>query len=460
MKTIRAATFTFLLFASLAEADAADFDTSLRQALAAAGMTNPLRLELQRPVDGRLVKMEAQGVESCGLFKGAVHVARSAVEVRVLSGKLKPGDQLVLAGGEWKDARLSFGGAGTEDAPILIRPEKPGSVVFSGAAEVAFHGSHLVITGLEFKDATVTRKGTTIFRLGSGKEKPADNCIVNRIKIENCNSPDRADWPRVRAFYMSINGSGNTIANSTFADMRNFGQMIAAQDLPPTGLQRLHILNNRFINRPKLDDQNGYEIIQMGWSGEKARSAGSLIQGNLFQNCDGENETITVKASDVFVRSNTFAGCQGVLCLRESDRALVQDNIFDGKGRPNTGGVRIAGADHVIIGNTFRNLKAPGSYYYWPISMMCADVETSGASVGYGRVKNILIARNRFERNDHRIAAGIYPRPEYPLLPRDIRVRDNVFTGTQATSPFDYITPDPTGELEKSLRVSGNQFLP
>jgi len=451
---------TALLLTRLAAADAVGFDASLRQTLAGAGMKNLLRGELQRPVDRRLLKIEAEGIEGCGLFKGKVHVARNAKEVRASSEKLRPGDQLVLAGADWKDARFTFAGRGTAEAPILVRPEKPGSVVFSGAAEVAFHGSHLVIMGLEFKDATVTKKGTTIFRLGSGKEKPADNCIVNRIKIENCNSPDRADWPKARTFYLSVQGPDNTIANSTFADLQNFGQMLAAQDLPATGLQRLHILNNRFINRPKLDEQNGYEIIQIGWSGEKARSAGSLIQGNHFERCDGENETITLKASDVFVRSNTFAGCQGVLCLREADRVLVQDNVFDGRGRPKTGGVRIAGADHVIIGNTFRNLKAPGSFYYWPISMMCADVETSGASVGYGRVKNILIARNRFERNDRRIAAGIYPRPQYPLLPQNIRVMGNVFIGTTADSPFDQIAPDPTGALPKELHISDNEFRP
>jgi hypothetical protein len=102
------------------------------------------------------------------------------------------------------------------------------------------------------------------------------------------------------------------------------------EDLPTSGLQRLHVLNNRFINRPKLDNQNGYEIIQIGWSGEKARSAGSLIQGNTFENCDGEDEIITVKASDVVVRGNTFLGCQGALSLRHADRVLVQENVFDG----------------------------------------------------------------------------------------------------------------------------------
>jgi hypothetical protein len=71
-----------------------------------------------------------------------------------------------------------------------------------------------------------------------------------------------------------------------------------------------------------------------------------------------------------------------------------------------------------------------------------------------------IIARNRFGQCDARIAVGAYPRKEHPLLLREIHVSDNVFTGARATELFDYLAPDPTGGLEKSLHVSGNQFQP
>jgi len=422
-----------------------------------------IRVELQRPVDARLLQIEKQGIDGCKLFRGKVYVVRSPKEVEALSGKLKPGDQLVLSGSDWRDARFVFSGRGREQAPILVRPESPGQVVFRGDSSVVFHGDHLVIMGLEFKDVVVTRPGSVIFRLGNGKNKPANHCIVNRIKIDNCNSPDPVDCPRVRMRYMTVRGHDNTVAHSVFSNLKNFGQMLAAQELPPEGLQRLHILNNLFINRPYLDKQNGYEIVQIGWSGEKARSAGSLIEGNVFENCNGEGEIITLKASDIVVRHNTFTACQGVLCLRAANRVLVEGNVFDGKGRPNTGGVRVQGSGHVIVENEFRNLRKPSSYYYWPVSLMAASAENYGDNgdvAGYGRAKDILIARNRFVGNDARIAVGIYPRPEYPLLPRNIQVKDNMFRTTQAaTSPFDYVAPDKTGELPKNLHESGNKFL-
>jgi poly(beta-D-mannuronate) lyase len=450
-----------LLLGSLAALPASD----LQSAISAAGMKNSLRQDLQRPVDARLLKIEAQGIDGCGLFQGAAHVVRSAREIEALSDKLKPGDQLVLAAdASWKDARFSFGGIGTEESPILIRPERPGSVVFSGATEVGFYGAHLIITGLEFKEVTIPASGTVVFRLGWGEAKPADHCIVHRITIENCNSPSPDDWPKKKAWYMTVSiGSDNTVAHSKFTGLRHLGQMIGAANLPPERLQRLHLLNNHFANRPYLDAQNGYEIIQIGWSGENARPTGSLIEGNTFENCDGENELITLKASDVIVRHNTFNACQGVLCLRAANRVLVEDNVFDGQGRPNTGGVRLQGADHVVIGNTFRDLRKPKDYYAWPISLMAASAENYGDHgdvAGYGRAKNILIARNRFEHCDAGIAAGIYARKEFPLLPANIQVRDNVFTGTRATSAFDFIAPDPSGALAGELHESGNQFQP
>jgi len=468
METLKTTALFVLLLASVVYAG--DFRTGpapnaaaigVEQTVATLGQPNRLRLDLQRPVDPRLERLKTGAVAESGLFTGKVHVARTAADVRSLSDKLKPGDQLVLASGEWKDVRFAFSGRGTEAAPILVRPEKPGSVVFSGTTEVAFYGCHLIVMGLEFKRVNPTTDKAVIFRLGRSEEQPAEHCIVTNLRFEDCGSPSTEDWPRIHLWLMTVRGRDNTVANSVFTGLKNIGQMLGAANLPADGLQRLHVVNNRFSDRPKIDNQNGYEILQIGWSGEKAKSAGSLIQGNTFENCDGENEIISLKASDIVVRDNQFNRCQGVLSLRAANRVLVQGNLFDGRSKPNTGGITLEGSDHVVIGNIFRNLKKPGSYYFWAIAMLAASAENYGDNgdvAGYGRARNILIAGNRFEQCDARIAAGAYPRKEYPLLPKNIVVRDNVFTGTDATSAFDYIAPDPTGGLLKELHETGSRF--
>jgi hypothetical protein len=226
-------------------------------------------------------------------------------------------------------------------------------------------------------------------------------------------------------------------------------------------LQQLHVLNNRFVGRPKVGKQNGYELIQLGWSGEKARPAGSLIQGNHFEGFEAHDEILSLKASDVFVRANRFVACKGSFNLRSANRVLVQGNVIDGQDQSDTGGVRIEGADHVIVENTFRRLRTPRNHYSWALSLMSGAVEDLGEDpVAYGRAKNILIAENRFEHNDVGIALGTFPSSECPLLPRNVIVRDNVFVGYSANNPFDYVAPDPTGSMMKAVRVTDNRFLP
>jgi len=443
---------------------AASTDETLEDALKAANWKSALRLDLQRPIDPRLAKLEKGDIAQCDLFRGKTHVARTAGEMSRLSGKLAPGDQLMLAaGGAWKDARFTLEGHGTMEAPILIRPEKPGSVVFTGESAVRFHGEHLIVHDLAFRDVTTTRNNTVIFGVGNGEAKPADHCIFHWLRFENCGSTNAADRPKLKLWLMSMRGSDNTVAGCTFRGLQNIGQMLGAAELPTQGLQQLHVLNNHFIDRPHLDNQNGYEIIQIGWSGSRAAATGSLIQGNTFERCDGENELITLKASDIVVRANRFIASQGVLCLRTARRVLVQDNVFDGQGRENTGGVRLQGDGHVLLGNTFRDLKKPKDYYTWPISLMAADVETYGETDqlgGYGRADDILITRNRFEHCDKRIAAGIYAQKGYPLLPRNIVVRENACVGMGEGSAFDFIAVDASGQLTKELHESGNAFEP
>ncbi len=436
----------------------------IAKTLVDSGMKNYLRLDLQRPIDPQLATLRAEDVSRCGLFSGKTHLVRSADEVNRLSGKLAPSDQLVLAAdGTWRDAQVKFEGHGTMDAPILIRPEKPGSVTFTGVSTARFHGEHLIVHDLAFRDIHTTTNHAVIFGVGNGEAKPANHCLFHRLRFENCGSVNPADRPKLKVWLMQMRGRGNTVADCTFRGLQNIGQMIGAAELPHDGLQQLHVLDNHFIDRPHLDNQNGYEILQIGWSGSRAAPTGSLIQGNTFERCDGENELITLKASDIVVRANRFIASQGVLCLRTGRRVLVQDNLFDGQGRENTGGVRLQGDGHVIIGNTFRDLKRPKDYYAWPISLMAADLETYGETDqlgGYGRSRDILITRNRFEHCDQRIAAGIYASKVYSLLPENIRVIDNVFVGTKANSAFDFIATDPSNELPKELHESGSNFEP
>src|SRR5882724_3683813 len=54
-------------------------------------------------------------------LSGAEYRVTSAATVTELMGKLRPGDTVVMANGEWKDQAISFPAKGTERKPITLR---------------------------------------------------------------------------------------------------------------------------------------------------------------------------------------------------------------------------------------------------------------------------------------------------------------------------------------------------
>lgn len=476
--------------------DLTALDAQLHQTLATAGFQPALRENLQRPVDPRLLQLEKLGIEGSKLFPGRRYEVRNAREVEALSGKLQPGDRLVLVGPDWRDTRFVFGGVGTREAPILVTAE-PSAEPFSGESGVAFFGEHLVITDLIFRGGAVrdaipatsadeppATNGkvpgvvANLIRLGAGPDRPANHCIIHRLTVDNVNSPRRETWTQAITRYVLVDGHDDTIANSSFTHLMHYGDVIATGGVPNDIPQRLHVLNNRFTDRPRLEQEftpYRFKIIQIGWSGLKAAPSGSLIQGNLFEDCASFVELVSIKASDVFFRGNRLIRCEGAINIRFGDRALIQGNVIDGENQAGTGGLRVAGRDHVIIGNTFKRLRPtkdnymvpppqpPTPYLTWTLSIVIGDHEYSGfKGATYGRAQNILISHNRFEGNSGRIALGsATPTLSPQLFPRRIWIEHNVFTGDgKGDQLFDHIAEDPAGPLLSQIFLYDNLTLP
>jgi poly(beta-D-mannuronate) lyase len=75
------------------------------------------------------------------------------------------------------------------------------------------------------------------------------------------------------------------------------------------------------------------------------------VEQNLFERCDGEIEIISSKSCENTYRGNTFRDCDGMLTLRHGDRNVVDGNFFFGGRKPNSGGIRIIGEDHIVTNN-------------------------------------------------------------------------------------------------------------
>src|SRR5210317_1579363 len=56
----------------------------------------------------------------------------------------KPGDEIIMANGVWKDLQIKFKARGTEKMPITLRAETPGKVFIEGRSDLKFGGEYLV----------------------------------------------------------------------------------------------------------------------------------------------------------------------------------------------------------------------------------------------------------------------------------------------------------------------------
>src|SRR5438270_171028 len=91
----------------------------------------------------------------------------SAAEYRVSSAaplagvieKLRPGDTVVMANGEWKDQCVLFRGHGTREKPITLRAKTPGQVVLTGHSSITLSGEHMVVSGLYLKNGGGSSNG-------------------------------------------------------------------------------------------------------------------------------------------------------------------------------------------------------------------------------------------------------------------------------------------------------------
>jgi poly(beta-D-mannuronate) lyase len=120
------------------------------------------------------------------------------------------------------------------------------------------------------------------------------------------------------------------------------------------------------------------------------------VEYNLFEDCAGENELISIKASAVTLRYNTIRNCPAQFTLRHGNKCLVYGNYFI-----NTPGLRIFGDDHIIHSNYFENCNPA-------ITIGNGDGEvTDGAKLtAHDRPDRVLIAFNTLVDNKTNILQG------------------------------------------------------
>ncbi len=264
--------------------------------------------------------------------------------------RARPGDQIVLANGIWKDFDAVFDVEGTSEEPIILKAQTAGQVFLTGQSSLRLAGKHMVVSGFYFKDGYTPRNEVISFR--RDKERLAHNARVTNTVIKNYSNPDRSQ----RDIWVAMYGRNNEFDHNHLEGKLNSGPtMVIRLNTKESQENNHHVHHNYFGPRPVLGS-NGGETFRIGTSHYSLTSSNTLVENNYFDRCSGEVEIISNKSGGNIYRNNTFFQSRGTLTLRHGNGTLVESNLFDGNGAPYTGGVRVINAQQSIKDNYFKNL--------------------------------------------------------------------------------------------------------
>ena len=345
---------------------------------------------------------DAMMLQSCSRSSGAEAVLESghqsgaqagktwrvstAEELSALRKTLRPGDTVIWKDGTYHNINIKFSGAGAENAPITLKAETPGGVVFTGLSSMSLNGAWLAAEGFRWDELDTSEKKSLMTFSKTSSWCRYSDCMIDGTgsKVSDVDSK-----------WVSLYGDHNTVEHCTFIDKRNMGCLMVVwfED----GKVPAHVIADNYFTRPytHYDSEgkarNGQESLRIGTSDYSMQDGNCTVTGNWFYRCNGERaEIISNKSCGNAYEGNLFEESDGTLTLRHGNRCLVKGNYFLSGRKPDVGGVRIIGEDHVVEDNIV--VGATGTGYKSGICLVRG--ESDAALNGYWTVKNAVVRNN------------------------------------------------------------------
>jgi len=300
---------------------------------------------------------------------------------------VKPGDEIVLANGVWKDVEIEFIGKGTKEQPITLRAETAGEVFIEGVSNLELGGEYLVVSGLYFRNGYTPSEDVIAFRID--KNQFANNCTVTNCVIEDFNQLERDKDDHWVQFF----GRHNQLDHCYLAGKTNGGPTVRVDLKGNESIKNYHqIVYNHFGPRPRKGGARG-ETIQLGSSFTSMSPSNTTIAHNLFEACNGEVEVISSKTNFNEIKNNVFYKSEGSVVMRHGNYVTIDSNYFIGDGKnANIGGIRIVNTGHWITNNYFYNLI--GENFRSPLAVM-NGIPKSPLN-RYNQVTDVVVAYNTY----------------------------------------------------------------
>lgn len=289
------------------------------------------------------------GLLTClGLLSAAHTNAAELVEVHSVpeltraAAQARAGTVIQVAPGSYELTRpIRLSAAGTATQPVVIRTRTAGSVKFGGEGVLSIENSSwLTLEGfvLEYGARPFVVRGSDHVRLTR---------LAVHYKLRRTEADVRTDWIHF------MDGEGHRVDHCDIGPRSNDFGVTLRVDNDTSGIRIDH---NYFHDRMRAK-ANGAETIRLGTDGSRAVNA--TVENNLFENCDGEIEIVSVKSSGNTIRANTFRDNRGQLVVRTGNDVTIADNQFIATRTDKAvGGIRAHGKGIRIVNNYFQNIRS------------------------------------------------------------------------------------------------------
>lgn len=359
-----------------------------------------------------------------GLATAEEYRAETQAALQTAAKSAKPGDVIRLVGADWSDVKIKLELKGTEEKPITVQSQ----VAFTGASELNLLGEFVVLDGFTFRNGSL--KTGHVIRVRGAHNR------VTRCTIENYN-PQSSD---VRYQWLSLYGHHHRVDHCRFEGQKHSGTTLVVWLDEEGEVGRHRLERNYFLNRAR-GNGNGFETLRIGTSETSLKSAQCVVAENLFENCDGEVELISNKSCDNIYERNTIVGCAGALTLRHGNNCIVRENLILGDGDRHSGGIRVVGTGHQIIGN---HIEGTGDRIDGAIALSAGVVNPKLNQ--HAQVQNVLIDGNTLIDNAGEEIVqghGLGSRSR-TLLPENVTIKNTRRTGKRLVKRLksDDVGPD------------------
>ncbi len=326
-----------------------------------------------------------------------IFVANS-VELNEAIAKAIPGDEIVMANGDWNDLQIRFIGYGNEKEPITLRAETPGQVTIGGKSDLKLGGEHLIVNGLYFREGASPSRSVIEFAINA--DTVANHSKIINTVIIDYNKPQRNESD----LWVQFKGRYNELDHCYISGKSNRGPTIRVDLAGNRSIKNYHkITNNYFGPRPPKGGPSA-ETIQIGNSFTSMSPSYTLVANNFFDRCNGEVEVISSKTNFNEFRNNVFYKSEGSLVTRHGNYCIVDGNYFIGDDNSEQiGGIRLIGTGHWVTNNYFYKLK--GKVFRSPLAVM-NGIPKSPLN-RYIQVTDVVVAHNSWINCDSPLQFGV-----------------------------------------------------